>query len=202
MPPILRSCLTVLLTAVLCVGCDESDVVAIRVRLQGDFSGEVATSSVRIPEPAAPMEHVTAGIEWDDRLDMVCARGTFANLGDLSVEDITFEVGHAGEKLNYLEVTLPRGPEARWPRTLVQLSEEERVAAAKTLDPTGRLREVGGLVKIEIELDERVVGHGITVRARGAKEKAEGSKATLVVPIESSLEAEEPLVWHLTWRRK
>jgi len=202
MLPIPRTCLTLLLTAILCAACDESDVVAIRVRLNGDFSGTVATSSVRIPDPAAPMEHVTAGIQWTDRLNMVCARGTFANLSELVVEDITFEVGHAGDRLNYLEVTLPRGPEARWARALVQLSAEERIAAAKTLDPSGRMREVGGTVKIEVELSDRVVGHGITVHARGAKEKAEGAKATLVVPIESSLQAEEPLVWHLTWRRE
>lgn len=185
----------------LVTSCDESDVVAIRIRLAEDFSGEVGTSSVRIPDPALPMEHITAGIDWSDRLHMVAARGQFQNLGDLAVEDITFEVGQAGERLNYLEVTLPRGPEARWPRTLVPLSEEERVTAAKTLDPSGRMREVGGVVKIEIELTNRVVGHGITVRARGAKEKAEGSKATLVVPLATALEPDEPLVWHLTWRR-
>ena len=42
---------------------------------------------------------------------------------------------------------------------------------------------------------------GLTARPHGAKEKKEGKKATLTVPLDSSLESSEPLVWHLTWRR-
>lgn len=197
----LRTFLLPLLLACLAAACDESDAVAVRIRLGPDFSGEIATSSVRVPEPGVPMEHVSSGILWTDRLQMVSARGEFAHLSEVAVEDITFEVGRAGDRLNYLEVTLPRGPEARWPRVLVPLSEEERIAAAQTLDPSGRLREVGGTVKIEIELSGLVIGHGITVRARGAKEKADASKATLIVPLSTSLEPDEPIVWHVTWRR-
>jgi hypothetical protein len=181
--------------------CDETDAVAVRIRVEPDLSGVVATSGVRVPDPAAPMEHVSSGVTWTGRLNLVCALGEFESLSELAIEDVTFEAGSAGATLSYVEVTLPRGPQARWPRALVPLSEDERRDAARTLDPAGRLRAVGDTVKLELELPERVIGHGLSSRTLGAKEKADGTKATLVVPLASALEPGEPLIWNVTWRR-
>jgi hypothetical protein len=147
------------------------------------------------------MEHEGRGVQWDSRVQLVATSGTFATLAELSLEDVTFDAGPSGERLDYAEVTLPRGADARWPRNLVPLSEEERVRAASTLDPEGDHPDAGRIVKFELTLPGRVIGHGLTARAHGAKEKAEGNVATLTIPIESALDDDEPLVWHVTWRR-
>jgi hypothetical protein len=197
-----KRALAALALAGLAAGCDESDVVSVRIRLAQDLSGRIATSCVRIPDPAAPMEHISAGVTWQSRLHVVTALGTFASLSDVRIEDITFAAQSAGETLNSLEVVLPRGPDARWPRVLVPLSEDERRQAAETLDLSGRMRAVGSEVKIEIELPSRVIGHGLSARAHGAKEKTEADTATLIVPLAGALEQDEPLIWNLTWRRQ
>ena len=183
------------------VACDETDAVAVRVHLQSDFSGRVTTSGLRVPEPAVPMEHLSEGVQWDSRVHLVCASGVFENLAELRIEDIAFGVGEAGELLDYVEVVLPRGPSAAWPRRFVPLSEEERQRAADTIDPSGGTPAVGKTVKFELELPGRVIGHGLSSRPHGAKEKVEGRVATLVVPLDSTLDDEESLVWHVTWRK-
>lgn len=181
--------------------CDETDTVSVRLTVARDFSGRVTTSALRIPAPATPMEHDGQGVQWDSRVQLVATSGTFAKLSDLVFEDVEFDAGPSGDRLDYAEVVLPRGKDARWPRNLVPLSEEERVRAASTLDPEGAHPDAGRLVKFELSLPGRVIGHGLTARAHGAKEKAEGNVATLTIPIESTLDDEKPLVWHVTWRR-
>jgi hypothetical protein len=187
--------------AALMNGCDETDLVAVRLWVEPDLSGRLATSSVSIPEPGRPPAVRAAGVAWKERLDVASAVGDFGSLAELQVEDIVFRAGQAGERLVWIEVELPRGPDARWPRALVPLSQDERRGVAQAVDPSGRLKEVGGTVKLEIHLPSRVIGHGMNTRPRGAKEKAEGEIATLLVPIERALVDEEPLLWHVTWER-
>lgn len=197
----MRGALCALLISLLATACDESDTVSVRLTVGRDFSGRVTTSALRIPAPAAPLEHEGRGVQWDSRVQLVATSGTFSRLSELVFEDVTFGAGPSGERLDYAEVKLPRGPDARWPRNLVPLSEEERVRAASTLDPEGNHPDAGRLVKFELSLPGRVIGHGLTARAHGAREKAEGNVATLTIPIESTLDDAEPLIWHVTWRR-
>jgi hypothetical protein len=193
----------VFLSALLLVlsACDETDAVAIRVRLHEDFSGQVTTSNVALLESEAPLQQATQGVEWQSRAQIVCAAGHFAALGSVKMADIEWNTGDGGGGLAFVRIALPRGQSARWHKLLVPLSAEERTQAAAALDPSGRSKNVASMIKIEIELPSAVVGNGLTGRTRGIKAKAEGTTATLIVPLDVAAAEGDPIVWHLTWQR-
>jgi hypothetical protein len=193
---LLLSALLVVLSA-----CDETDAVAIRIRLRDDFSGQLTTSNVALMPEASPLQQATQGVDWQSRVQVVCSAGHFGALSAVKLADIGLSSGDGGEGLAFLRVSLPRGPDARWHKLCVPLSAEERTNAAAALDPSGKTKNVGSTVKIEIELPSAVVGNGLSGRASGIKVKAENTTATLIVPIDVAQSSGDPLVWHLTWQR-
>src|SRR5438477_28887 len=89
-------------------------------------------------------------------------------------------------------------PMLRRPRALALLA---RLKAAGALDPSGKSKDVGVSLKIEIELSGTVIGNGVQGKVRGTKYSNEGSTATLIVPVQGARGASEALVWHLTWQK-
>jgi hypothetical protein len=193
---IFLSALLVVLSA-----CDETDAVAVRIRLRDDFSGQLTTSNVALLPEESPLQQATQGVAWQSRAQVVCSAGHFGALSAVKLADIGLSSGDGGEGLAFLRVSLPRGPDARWHKLLVPLSAEERTTAAAALDPTGKTKNVASTVKFEIELPSAVVGNGLTGRAYGVKVKAENATATLLIPIDVAQAAGDPIVWHLTWQR-
>lgn len=190
--------------ALLCIvlsGCDETDAVAIRIRLRPDFGGTVTTSALETPPSPGAVADATQGAQWDAQVHVACASGKFESLSALRVADVTFQAGEAGDGLCFVKVTLPRGPAVRWAQALVPLTMEERARAAAALDPTGKARDVGATVKFEVELPANVIGNGLSSKPRGTKAKSEGGLATLIVPTEIALAEGDAIVWHLTWQR-
>lgn len=181
--------------------CDETDAVAVRIRLRDDFSGTVRTSGLVIPAEEGAIQRESQGVTWSNRVDIACANGTFASIESLRIADIEFGAGGADQAIGFARVLLPRGETARWAKTFVPLDANERKEAAGALDPSGRSLEVGATIKIELELPAAVIGNGLTGKTRGTKVSAEGAIATLVVPLDSVAKATEPIVWHLTWQR-
>ena len=181
--------------------CDETDAVAVRVKLRDDFSGTVRTSGLALPQADGAVEQASEGAVWGSRVEMVCATGTFAEVSKLKVADISFSAGAGGQGIGYAQVSIPRGPDVRWPGAFVPLSEEERKSVAGALDPTGKSEAVGATIKLEFELPSAVVGNGVIGKVRGTKTTAEGPLATIIVPIEAMRAPGDPLVWHLTWQK-
>ena len=181
--------------------CDETDAVAVRVRLRDDLSGTIRTSGLALPGGDGPLQQSSEGAVWGSRVEMLCATGTFVDVSKLRVADITFGAGSGGQGIGFAQVTIPRGPDVRWPRAFVPLSSDERKSAAGALDPTGKSDAVGATLKIEVELPSAVVGNGVLGKPRGTKASAEGAVATLVVPIDTMSTPGDPVVWHLTWQK-
>ena len=114
----------------------------------------------------------------------------------LSVENIVFERGSNGPREGYVQVTLPLGPEARWPQILATAEPDELEAASRTVDPTGKVK-LGKVFKVVLTLPGRVVAQGtrpetchmktkvIDATPPDAKDvaKYKNHVATLVVPL-------------------
>ena len=190
-----------LMSAAALSGCDETDAVSVRVRLKEDFSGTVRTSGIAIPPAEGSVQQASAGADWGSRVEMICATGTFADVNKLKICDIAFAAGNGGEGIGYLQVTIPRGPDVRWPRAFVPLDDAERKSVAGALDPSGKADAVGTTIKLEVELPSAVVGNGFVGKARGTKTTMEAGIATIVIPLDVMTTPGDPLVWHMTWQR-
>ena len=182
------------------VGCDESDLVSIRIRLNKDYSGTLVTSGLMIPAEPSALERASHGVAWRDRLQVIGASGAFDNVAKLSIEDIVFSCGGGSDGPSYVTINVPRGPQARWVRALAPLSLDERKRATEIFDPTGKVKELGSLVKLQIDFPGPVIAHGVSPSPTGCKEEAEEARATLVVSVETALSQGGVLVWQLTWR--
>jgi hypothetical protein len=185
----------------LLAGCDENDAVSIRIRLKEDGTGTMTTSGLLVPPDATRIEGKTQGVTYEKRVQVSGATGHFAALAGVAVADIVFSGGEGEGGFRFVKITLPQGAAAQWPDAFVPLDERTRLDAAGAIDPSGKSKDIGANLKIEIELPAPVVGNGATGKVRGTKNTVEGSIATLIVPIQGSRQANEPLVWHLTWQK-
>jgi hypothetical protein len=181
--------------------CDDDDAVSIRIRLRDDGSGTITTSGITVPADATRVEGSTKGVQYGKRVLVSAAMGRFAALTGVNVADIVFTAGEGEGGFRYLNVTIPQGQGAQWPDAFMPLDERTRLDAAAALDPSGKSKDVGANLKIQIEMPAVIVSDGATGKVRGTKNSEEGSTATLVVPIQGSRAATEPLVWHITWQK-
>ena len=193
--------LWVLCAGALLAGCDESDAVALRLRLNRDLSGTLSASALERAGAGTRTPVEASGVAWKSQVSVLCAAGDFARISDVKISDLELSGGESEGGMCFLRLSLPRGAGVRWARELVPLDRAERQAASAALDPEGSLGEVGGTLKFEVRLPSNVLGNGIAGRTRGTKVKAEGALATLVVPVETATSAGDPIVWHLTWQK-
>lgn len=187
--------------ACLATACDETDATALRLEIEDDFSGTVRASALAAPSEPSSFQQAATGLAWESRVDIVAVAGSFASLAELSLADLSVRGGQSDDGLQFLRISLPRGEEARWPKLFVPLSPDERARAARALDPSGRSKDVGASIKIEVVLPEAVIGNGLAGRARGTRAKSEAEVATLTVPYDIATTSGDPIVWHLTWQR-
>ncbi len=197
----LRAILLALPLTVLCAACDETDVVAVRLHVNRDFSGTLSASALEKAGEATRPPISGAGMNWKSRVNLLCATGEFARLGQLTLSDLSLSAGEGEGGLCFLRVSLPRGTDVHWARELVPLNSTERKDATAAFDPSGAADDVGSTLKFEVTLPADAIGNGVTGRTRGTKVKAEGNVATLVVPVETALSPGDPIVWHLTWQK-
>lgn len=181
-------------------GCDASDVVAVRVRLNDDFSGTLTVSALRLPEQAGPAEGAATGIQWKDRVTVAASGGAFQSLSAVKIDEVSFSAGRTEAGMRFVRVTLPRGADKRWTQTLTVVHPDERKRAAETFDPSGRMKRIGALIKFEIELPKPPVGHGFTPSLPGLEEKVEKRLLTLVVPVDQARAKGDDIEWHVTWQ--
>ena len=60
------------------VACEETDVVAIRVLLDDPTSGTIVVNSLQAPPSGGPVESTSQGVDWQQRMNLVCASGRFS----------------------------------------------------------------------------------------------------------------------------
>ncbi len=180
-------------------GCDEDNTLSLRLQVRPDLSGTIVASSLALPSGPGAVEEQAVGAAFDRRAELQGATGRFAALTGLKIGDIQFAGGTPEGGLRWMRVELGMGANARWCDLFLPLSEADRRAAAQAFDPSGSAKDVGKVLKIEVELPSDVIGNGATGKVRGTKNNSDGATATLIVPIAAAREGTEPLVWHLTW---
>jgi len=94
---------------------------------------------------------------------------------------------------------LPRGNDATWLTALVP-DGATRAKMAKVYDPTGHTREVGDVIRLEIELPGEAVASSVFPNARGVEAGRERRRAYVLLPARTMGEAGEEMVWDVTWR--
>ena len=193
----------ILLSSVLvwCVGCDETDTIALHLRVNADFSGTLTSTGMALSQTQSRMQDQTQGATWTSRVDLVCSSGDFVAINQLKLADIGLSGGTGSDGFSFLRVSLPRGEKSKWAEALVPMTNEERVRAAKALDPSGNSKDAGSTIKLEITLPSAAIGNGVTGKTRGMKASAEGNVATLVVPVDIAKTSGDAIVWHLTWQK-
>ena len=194
------------------VACEETDVVAIRVLLDDPTSGTIVVNSLQAPPSGGPVESTSQGVDWQQRMNLVCASGRFSNIAQLRVKDIEFSGGSASQGAAYVQIRLPRGPEAVWPSIVADADTEQLQKAGRILEPSGKLN-LGTTLKIEIELPGVIVAQGTQPQIHQIKTdtanlkherdrvKAKNRVATLVVPLNLAAEGSGDIVWHVMWQR-
>lgn len=189
-----------ILSCLLLPACSGNELVGVHVTLAKDGTGTFTTRALATPEPGRA-EADTRGVTWSARASVVASQGTFQRLADVKVggdNGLRFAATLGGEQPS-VRVYVPRGPTAAWIKALVPARAARRTMA-KVYDPTGRTREVGDVIRLEIELPSEVVASSVHPAGRGVEADRERRRAFLLLPAASVTEAGEELVWDVTWR--
>ncbi len=189
---------SLLALASLSAACGNSAVATVRIQLNADGSGQVTTSSLLTTDERAPLEQASTGVQWDRRVQLACAHGTFAAAGGLELADLQLQSGTTPAGFHYLELVLPGGADAQWPAMMTPAAGD-RDAARQTFDPR---RDLGApdLVAFEVDVPGRVASSAVTPKPRGAETDHTERRATLELSVDRVRERDGPFRWLVTWR--
>lgn len=184
----------------LLASCSSGELVGIHIDLGKGGACTVTTRSLVAPGAAGPVEAKTRGVQWTTRAGLVCSQGSCQDIGSLEFGSggIRFAAS-LGDNQPHLRVFLKRGPGIDWLRLLVP-EDEIRLPMAKVYDPTGKTKEIGDAVRIEISAPGEVVSSGVNPTGRGVEANLERKRAYLVLPLRAISEPGEELVWDVSWR--
>ncbi|MBL8728648.1 MAG: hypothetical protein JNM25_09480 [Planctomycetes bacterium] len=187
-----------LLLACLC-SCSGGELVGVHVKLQKDGTGVVTVRTLMEPASTGAAESRAQGVTWESRAGLASAQGRFDQINDLKLGNggIRF-LAELGDDRPNLRVFLQRGPDAEWVKALVP-DQAARQQMAKVYDPTGRTREIGDVLRIEVSVPGEVFASGVRPSGRGVEAAHEGKRAYLLVPVRTALEAGEELEWSFSW---
>lgn len=187
------------LLSVLLFGCDGTDAVSLRIRLEADLSGEITASMLTMPEEPNELEQASAGIEWQDRARLVFSAGRFADINALRLGDMEVAGEIAADGISHVRVRLPRGAGTRWYKLFTTDDVARRERMAKAFDPEGGVARVGSTIKLVIEAPGMVTSTGVRSNARGLKSDYEKDTASLLVPLDAVVDGEGFIDWHVVW---
>lgn len=197
----MKRLLLVLLSSFLLAACSSGELVGVHVLLAKDGSGVVTTRSLQETLTMGPGESKTQGIAWESRANLCCSQGRFTAINDLKLGDGSIQfLKSSGVGPDMLRTTVQVGAGAAWVAGFVP-GAAERQAMARVYDPTGKTREIGGDVRIEVQLPEgtKIVGSSVRPTGRGVDAGYERNRAYLVVPVKTALEKGDELVWDVSW---
>ena len=175
--------------------CGDSDVIGVHINLDGNRSGRITTHSLKVPNVAGPAETEIKAVSWGQRANLFSSAGTFQDISNLRIGEVRFDV-----QGNNLRVTLPRGPEVRWYRSFAP-SAIEQEQAALTFDPTGKTKNVGTIVRFDVNVPGTILSSGVYPQGiRNVSAEHEKANATLLVPLRAIRESGDELIWSVAWK--
>jgi len=180
-------------------GCDDADASNLRIKLNADFSGTVRATRLVIPTQPGQAMSSTTGVTWTAAAQVMSIAGSFPNINEVRVEDITFSGERTPKGLRILRVTMPRGPEARWPAALTMPNKDKRRETNDALNPDQKASRLGSIVEISIELPFPPVSQGVSPQNSAIKASAEKNTVTLSVSVDAGMKAGAEIVWDITW---
>ncbi|HZN41280.1 MAG TPA: hypothetical protein VFD82_20910 [Planctomycetota bacterium] len=187
------------LVALLFTSCAGNELVGVHISLQNDGSGLVTTRMLMEPQTTGSPEANAQGVTWKGRAGLVCAQGSFQQLRDLKLGGGSLHFVADLEGVNTsLRVFVKRDPNAQWVRDLVP-EQTQRQAMARVYDPTGRTKEIGDVVRLEISVPGKVISSGVEPSGRGIESAHESKRAYLLIPVRAALEKGNDLVWSVSW---
>lgn len=179
--------------------CSGGELVGVHVNLEKDGSGVVTVRGLFEPTTAGAAEAKAQAVTWQSRAGVACSQGTFTQINDLKLGNggIRFVAELADDRPS-VRVFLQRGPDAEWLKALTP-DQAARQAMAKVYDPTGRTKEIGDVVRVEVTVPGQVFASGVRPGGRGIEAAHEGKRAYLLIPVRTGLEAGEELEWSFSW---
>lgn len=180
--------------------CSGNEIVGIHIALQKEGPALVTTRAlVDGPQPS-PIEVIATGASWSKRAALVHSRGEVAKLEDLRFADDSLKFSpRLDAEPRTLRVRLQRGATAGWVRALTPVQSKRRELAA-IYDPRGKTPEVGDVVRLEIAGLTDANSSSVLPSARGVEAGRDGTRAWLVLPVETILDGGEELVWDISWK--
>ncbi|MCA8949358.1 MAG: hypothetical protein KDE27_07635 [Planctomycetes bacterium] len=191
-----------LLPLLLLTACGGGELVGVHIALADNGTGTVTARALVEPE-SNRAEAAIQGVGWtpNGRAALLASQGTFQQLSDVVIGGsggLRFSPTLGGEQPS-VRVYVPRGPNVDWLRALVP-DRATRVRLAKVYDPSGKTREAGELIRIELEVPGDVVASAVHPTGRGVEADRERKRAFLLLPARTIAEGGEELVWDITWR--
>lgn len=179
--------------------CSDTELVGVHVRLAKDGSGTVTTRALQAATTPGSAEGKVRGVQWQVRADLMSSQGTFQKIEDLSFGDgeVRFVMSH--DDSPHLRVLVQRRPDLTWVQALTP-DQVTRRSLAKVHDPSGKTREIGDAIRIEVVLPDTAISSGVQPAGRGIEAQHERNKAYLILPVQSLLEKGDELVWDLSWK--
>jgi hypothetical protein len=193
-PLILAALLTLSLAS-----CSGGELVGVHVSLHKDGSGLVTLRGLFEPTTTGAGEAKAQAVTWTSRAGVTCTQGKFDKINDLQIGDggIRFSAQLADDRPN-VRVFVRRGPDAAWITALVP-DQSKRQAMAQIYDPTGRTKEIGDVLRLEVSVPGEVFGSDVRPTGRGIEAGNEGKRAYLLIPVRTGLEAGDDLEWTFSW---
>jgi len=193
-----RSILSVLLVSLL-AACSGDELVGVHVKLDATGSGTITTRALMPISQATAAEGSAKGVNWSIRAGLVSSQGSFDQIGGVTLGDgdVTFSPQLDTDRPG-LRVTFKRGPNCKWVNQLVP-GKKQREQMAGAYDPTGRTKEIGDVLRLEVQAPGQVITSGVLPTGRGVSVDRDGKKAILLLPVRTALEEGDAFVWDISW---
>lgn len=194
------SILSILLVSLLSA-CSGDELVGVHVKLEQSGAGTITTRALMPVAKAVDAETDAKGVHWSLRAGLIASQGQFDQIGAVTLGDgeVTFSPQLTGDRPG-LRVTFQRGPKCKWVAPLAP-GKASRKEMAKAYDPTGRTREIGEVLRIEVAAPGEVITSGVLPTGRGVDVDRDGKKAVLLLPVATLLEEGDAFVWDISWLR-
>ena len=181
--------------------CSDSELVGIHLKIGKDGTGTLTVRALQESTTPGPGEMRAQGVQWQERAFLVSSQGTFHQVDDIAFggDELRFKSGSKTDDMPHLRVTVKRRPDLTWVQSLVP-DQQRRRDLARVHDPTGKTREIGDAIRLEVMVPDTVVSTGVQPAGRGIDAQHERNVAYLVLPVQNLLEKGDDLVWDVSWK--
>ena len=181
-------------------GCRSQDPVGVKLTLEESGSGTIAVSALSVPAVAGILESDSAGVSWQNAARLTLVTGTFANLGEVRMDDLVVESAGFSPTSGTLRIEFPRGDEARWFRTL-HVGAPQRASLERSLEQAVATAELHENVTIAVKVSGARVAGGLVDPVPRISVTSKDDLTTLIAPLEVLEQDGPPMVLVVNWER-